>query len=138
MKSLIFLLSLIGFTACQTSTAQTSTNEPPAKFAVHSEIMDAPKLARNVAIGNKSVTACYDQCQTQIILNYCGQAIIEKPGQSPEVYSAQVFQIMPGVWTADLGAGQYVNLFTESGSCQMDIAGQFQVLIPASNLPGKE
>lgn len=139
MKGFLFLLlSLIGFTACQTSTAQTSTNEPPAKFAVHSEIMDAPKTARNVAINNQGVTACYQNCDVQIMLNFCGQCIIERPGQSPDVYAAEVFQIMPGVWTADLGAGQYVNLFTESGTAQMDIAGEFQVLIPASNLPGKE
>lgn len=132
MKSFYFLLLLTGFTACQTSTAQTST------FAVHAEIMDAPKTARNVAIGNKSVTACFDQCQTQIILNFCGQAIIEKPGQSPDVYAADVFQIMPGVWTAQIEGGQYVNIFAESGAAQLDIAGQFQVLIPAPNLPVKK
>lgn len=131
MKGFLFLLLLLtGFTACQTSTAQTSANEPPAKFAVHAEIMDAPKTAQNAAINTNGVTACYNGCDVQILLNFCGQCIIERAGQSPEVYAAQVFQLQPGVWTADLGAGQYVNLFTESGTCQMDIAGQFQVLIP--------
>lgn len=132
MKSNLFLilLSLIGFTACQTSTAQTSTSEPPAKFSVHAEVMQ-PTTARNVAINNKSVTACFQNCDVQILLNFSGQCIIERTGQSPDVYAAQVFQLEKGVWIAHIDGGQYVKLFTESGTAQLDIAGQFKVLIPA-------
>ena len=138
MKGIAILIFLAyGFSSCQTSTAQSSTNETPAKFTVHAEIMPL-ETAVNVAVGNQSVTACFDQCRLQITLNFCGQALIEYPGKSPDVYPAQVFQLQPGVWLADLGAGQYVKIFAATGTAQMDIGGEFQMLIPASNLPVKE
>lgn len=127
MKFALFIISV--FAALATSCSNAS-GQPRQNFSVHAEIM-APetspiKTAKNVAIGNQGVTACFDACQTQVTLNFCGQVLIEYPGQSPDVYAAKVFQLEPGVWTAEIPGGQWVTLYAESGTVQMDIDGQFR------------
>jgi len=137
MKSFfIFTLTLLTLTSCSDLPAQTETyiSETVAttttRFAVHSEIMPAeasnPVTAQNVAVNNYSVTACFDDCQTQITLNYCGQAVIEFPGKEPQVYAAKVFQIEPGIWLAEIDGGQWCKIYAESGTAQIDIAGEFR------------
>jgi hypothetical protein len=121
---------LAAFAAFATSCSNAN-GQPSPTFTVHAEIMapetPAPiKTARNVAIGNQGVTACFDSCYTQITLNFCGQALIEFSGQSPDVYAAKVFQLEPGVWTAEIDGGQWVTIYAETGNAQCDIGGQFR------------
>lgn len=128
MKVYIFLISIVAAlaTSCQSASGQTFTEN---RFNVHAEMMaEQPRqiTAKNVAIGNQGVTACFNSCQTQVTLNFCGQVLIEMPGQSPEVYPAKVFQLESGVWTAEIPGGQWVTLYAESGTVQMDIAGEFR------------
>jgi hypothetical protein len=128
MKFALFIISIVAAlaTSCSNASGQTFTEN---RFSVHAELMaEQPRqiTAKNVAIGNQSVTACFDNCQTQITLNFCGQVLIEMPGQSPEVYPAKVFQLESGVWTAEIPGGQWVTLYAESGTVQMDIAGEFR------------
>jgi hypothetical protein len=128
MKFALFIISIVAAlaTSCQSASGQTFTENT---FAVHAELMGEPirqRTAQNVVVGNQGVTACFDACQTQVTLNFCGQALIEYPGQSPEVYAARVFQLESGVWTAEIPGGQWVTLYAESGTVQMDIAGEFR------------
>ena len=128
MKVYIFLISIFAAlaTSCSNASGQTFTEN---RFNVHAELMAEPMrqhTAKNVAIGNQGVTACFNSCQTQVTLNFCGQVLIEMPGQSPEVYPAKVFQLESGVWTAEIPGGQWVTLYSESGTVQMDIDGQFR------------
>ena len=131
MKFALFLISIVATlaTSCSNASGQTGQTFAENGFAVHAELMAEPMrqhTAKNVAIGNQGVTACFDNCQTQVTLNFCGQVLIEMPGQSPEVYPAKVFQLDPGVWTADVEGGQWVTLYAESGTVQMDIGGEFR------------
>lgn len=133
MKSIfLFTLTLLTLVSCSDLPAQTSTAEPTAQamFAVHTEIMPRvasnPTVARNVNVGNSSITACFDYCQTQIILIYAGQAVIEFPGKDPQVYAARVFQIEPRVWLAEIDGGQWVKIYAETGTASLDIAGEFR------------
>jgi len=131
MKVYIFLISVFAAlaTSCSNASGQTGQTFAENTFAVHAEMMGEPirqHTAKNVAIGNQGVTACFNSCQTQVTLNFCGQVLIEMPGQSPEVYPAKVFQLESGVWTAEIPGGQWVTLYSESGTVQMDIDGQFR------------
>ena len=131
MKVYIFLISIVAAlaTSCSNASGQTGQAFPESRFNVHAELMgEQPRqrTAKNVAIGNQGVTACFNSCQTQVTLNFCGQVLIELPGQSPEVYPARVFQLESGVWTAEIPGGQWVTLYAESGTVQMDIAGEFR------------
>lgn len=124
-----FEFCLFAIVATMATACSNASGQPRQNFAVHAELMAEPirqQTARNVAIGNQGVTACFDACQTQVTLNYCGQVVIEFPGQSPEVYPARVFQLEPGVWTAEIPGGQWVTLYAETGTVQMDIAGEFR------------
>lgn len=128
MKFALFIISIVAAlaTSCQSASGQTFTEN---RFNVHAEMMaEQPRqrTAQNVVVGNQGVTACFDNCQTQVTLNFCGQVLIEMPGQSPEVYPAKVFQLESGVWTAEIPGGQWVTLYAESGTVQMDIAGEFR------------
>ena len=131
MKFALFIISVFAAlaTSCQSASGQTGQTFNENRFNVHAELMAEPMrqhTAKNVAIGNQGVTACFNSCQTQVTLNFCGQVLIEMPGQSPEVYPAKVFQLEPGVWTAEIPGGQWVTLYAESGTVQMDIDGQFR------------
>jgi hypothetical protein len=131
MKVYIFLISIFAAlaTSCSNASGQTGQVFTENRFNVHAEMMaEQPRqiTAKNVAIGNQGVTACFNSCQTQVTLNFCGQVLIEMPGQSPEVYPAKVFQLESGVWTAEIPGGQWVTLYAESGTVQMDIAGEFR------------
>jgi len=97
MKVYIFLISVLAAlaTSCSNASGQTGQTFTENRFNVHAEMMaEQPRqiTAKNVAIGNQGVTACFNSCQTQVTLNFCGQVLIEMPGQSPEVYPARVFQ----------------------------------------------
>lgn len=126
MKSIFFLFAVALCYGCSDATGQSS---PPkvteTVFEARTSNMMPPE-ARNVYVGSQSVAACYNQCQTQITLNYCGQAIIEKPGISPDVYAAQVYQIAKGQWIAEIEGGQYVRINSITGTAQMNIAGEYQ------------
>jgi len=131
MKVYIFLISVFAAlaTSCSNASGQTGQTFTENRFNVHAELMAEPMrqhTAQNVVVGNQGVTACFNSCQTQITLNFCGQVLIEMPGQSPDVYAAKVFQLEPGVWTAEIPGGQWVTLYSESGTVQMDIDGQFR------------
>lgn len=109
-----------------------ASGQPQNTFTVHAEIMggDSRKLetAANVAVNAKSVIACFSQCQTQITLLYSGSVMIEREGKEPVKYTADVFQLEPGVWVGEIQGGQWVKIFAQSGSAQMDIDGQFIAL----------
>jgi len=131
MKVYIFLISVFAAlaTSCSNASGQTGQTFTENRFNVHAELMAEPMrqhTAQNVVVGNQGVTACFNSCQTQITLNFCGQVLIEMPGQSPDVYAAKVFQLENGVWTAEIPGGQWVTLYSESGTVQMDIDGQFR------------
>jgi len=136
MKVSILFLTLSLAYGCSNVSGQTEMayNPPINAFAVHAETMGANATkrpqARNVVIGNNGVMACFDTCTTQVFLNFCGQVVIEIPGKDPDVYAARVFQLDPGVWTAEIDGGQYVNLYAESGTVKMDIAGEFRAFTP--------
>lgn len=122
-------LLLLIFAASLNLSGQT------ANFAVHALINGATdempvktkSAARNVLVGNSAVTSCYDRCDTQFILSYSGKAFLEFPGKQPEQVSADVFQIEPGVWVAELGAGQYIRINSVTGVTTIDRDGQFRL-----------
>ncbi len=131
MQILFYALTILAFASCEMANGQ----QPSNTFAVHAEIM--PRMtnqAKNVAINPQSITACFDGCDKQVTLLFSGSVRIEREGKEPEVYQADVFQLQPGEWLADMGAGQYVKIYSESGTVQMDVAGEFQALIPARSL----
>ncbi len=109
-----------------------ASGQPQNTFTVHAEIMGdethKPATAANVAVNSQSVTACFDDCNTQVTMLYAGLVMIEREGKEPVKYPAQVFQLEPGVWLADIEGGQWVKIFAHTGSAQMDIDGQFIAL----------
>lgn len=119
-------------------TALTScTGQSPYTFSVHAEIMGAstiydapdretekPMTASNISIGTQSVYAYYHNAE--FILSYCGKVFIETGGKAKEL-TADVYQIEPGVWIAELAGGQYVKVFTKSGNANVDLDGEFRV-----------
>ena len=132
MQILFYAIALLAFASCEMANGQQPATNT---FAVHAEIM--PRMAnhaKNVAINPQSITACFDGCDIQVTLLFSGMVRIEREGKEAEVYRAEVFQLQPGEWLADLGAGQYVKIYSESGTLQMDIAGEFKTLIPARSL----
>ena len=129
MKSLFFLFFAALIYGCSDAKGQ-QTNQA---FSVHAEIMppETPEpTAKNVKVGSQSVSACFQNCDLQITLNYCGQALIERYGKSPEVFAAKVFQIEQGAFLAEIEGGQYVKVYSKTGVVQMDIAGEFSVHVP--------
>lgn len=115
--------------ACQQTTDTTNT------FAVHAEIMgaatEAPqdsvpkvKTASNISVGTESVYAYYNEAE--FILKYCGEVYIEINGNPRVPIPAKVFQIEPGTWVAEIQGGQYVKVFSKSGTTNMDVDGEFR------------
>lgn len=115
------------------------TGQNPETFTVHAEIMGAPSFydaparemetapatARNISIGTKSLYAYYDNAE--FILSYCGEVFIEASGQDGKTVPADVYQIEPGVWIAEIPGGQYVKVFSESGNTNTDLDGEFRI-----------
>lgn len=117
--------------ALATGACQNSEN-----FAAHAEIMAAytgyekpepvkPKTASNVVVGAESVWVFHSDAE--FVLAYCGEVTVEMNGKQNEPVEASVFQLEPGVWVAELGAGQYIKVFAASGVTNCDIDGEFRV-----------
>lgn len=127
-----FTLFVLIFTATFSLSGQT------ANFDVHAFINGADdetpvkkqSTARNVMAGNSAVTACYQNCNVQFTLSYCGEALTEYPGKDRQQVKADVFQIEPGIWIAELGAGQYIKVNSLTGVTTVDVDGEFRVFAP--------
>lgn len=122
------LLAALANGSCQNSDTTT--------FAVNGEIMGACsddettavaptiKPAPNITVGTKSVYAFYENAE--FILNYSGQVFIEKDGKQNEPIPAKVFQLEEGVWLAEIAGGQYIKVFTKTGTTNVDLDGEFR------------
>ena len=132
---------IAAFAALLIAAALASCDSATGQIANTQLCQEKPKSASNVTVGNKSVSACFEQCDVQFTLNFSnstvqdsvsetGSAVIELVGKEREMFPADVFQLQPNEWIADLGSGQYVKIFAESGFAQMDIGGKFSVFIP--------
>jgi len=123
------LIAALAPGACQQTPDSTNT------FAVHAEIMGAgteaaqdsvPKIktASNIRVGTESVYAYYNEAE--FILKYCGEVYIEINGNPCVPIPAKVFQLEPGTWVAEIAGGQYVKVFSKSGTTNMDVDGEFR------------
>ncbi len=114
----------------------TGACQNPENFAARAEIMAAstgyekpeperPRTASNVVVGPQSVWVSH--ADAEFVLAYCGEVTIEMNGQQNEPVEASVFQLEPGVWVAEIDGGQYVKVFAETGTTNIDVDGQFRV-----------
>lgn len=130
ITTVLLLFAALTSATCQNpiASAQTFTVHAEIMSVTHSDPAPAPlaiKAARNIAIGTESVYAYYDNAE--FILKYCGEVYIELDGKPRENIPAKVFQLEPGVWVAEIDGGQYVKVFAETGTTNIDVDGQFRV-----------
>ena len=84
--------------------------------------------APNVYVGSKTVSACYQDCNVQFMINFRGELIAECDGIS-RCYPAETFQIEPGVWVADSG-DIYARIDQKDGTTQTNIPGFDSLYLP--------
>lgn len=128
IATIALLIAALAPGACQQISDSTNT------FAVHAEIMggtEAPqdsvpkiKTASNISVGTESVYAYYNEAE--FILKYCGEVYIEINGNPRVPIPAKVFQLEPGTWVAEIQGGQYVKVYSKSGTTNMDVDGEFR------------
>ena len=110
MKQLFFLS--LAFAACDTSV-QVEPVTPRSAFASQ-RIQTAP----NVAVNRHSVVALYPEQDTQFTLQFNQCAVIECNGRMERV-DAEVFQLSPTVFLAQIGPGEYIRINAESGRTEI-------------------
>ena len=132
---ILFAAGLLAIFAASCSNVSGQSDAPTSQTIVRAETMphdsEIPETAQNVKVGYKTVSACFDQCRTEIILSYSGRAVIEYPMGDSTTYAANVFQIEPGIWVAEIQGGQWIKIYSKTGTAEIDIDGQFRVFSPA-------
>ena len=115
MKQLLFIFAV---------TLASCNNEPPPSVAFAS-VVTPPHVERaaNCNITNKAATATYFSPDVSFSLRFDQYAVIEMDGKT-ELVSADVFQIAPGVFVAQMPEGDFVRVNTVSGTTSAKIGGK--------------
>lgn len=107
--------------------AQTRQDTPFVGASL--DIPDAPPTylpALNVSIGSVCIMAYYPYAE--FILSYCGEATVEVDGET-STFDAEVYQIEPGVWVACATNGDYIKVYSATGTTEVGFSGEQRTFI---------
>lgn len=117
------IMSALAFATLLSCNAQTPRDMPMVGATL--DIPDCPTPppapALNVTIGWWNVQAYYPYAE--FILSYCGEATVEVDGET-RTFEAEVFQFEPGVWLACAANGDYIKVYAQSGTTEVEFSGE--------------
>ena len=128
MKFSIFyvLVSLTASVAVGTIQRKQITANPIAPVI--------PATHYNVTFGPKTIVAAYPVAGIDFTLKFSGMVAI---GSDSGLYirDADVFQLSPNEWTADMGEGKFVTVNVATGETNYNIDGKPHTLCPEVSNP---
>lgn len=122
------IMSALAFATLLSCNAQTPRDMPLVGATLVGATLDIPDCpppppppALNVSIGWLAVQAYYPYAE--FILSYCGEATVEVDGET-RTFEAEVFQFEPGVWLACAANGDYIKVYAQSGTTEVEFSGE--------------
>ena len=82
--------------------------------------------ALNVAVGPQNIVAAYPRTGIDFTMKYHPGTLFIGTESGLRIIDAEVFQVSPTAWTADVGDGQYVTIDAATGEAWAYIDGEFR------------
>lgn len=110
-------------------TLLTSCCQKPGPVMHSTQSAPSERTSINVYIQSDRLWAYYKQPAAQFTLYFCNEAQIEVDGYIQTV-AAQVFQIGPGEWVAEMADSNYIRLNIRTGVAETKIKGITRIFAP--------
>ena len=94
----------------------------------------APATHYNVTFGPKTIVAAYPVAGIDFTLKFSGAVAIGSD-IGLDIRDAEVFQLSPDEWTADMGEGKFVTVNVATGETTYNIDGRPHTLCPEVSNP---
>ena len=93
-----------------------------------------PVTNYNVSFGPKTIVAAYPVAGIDFTLKFSGTVAIGSDN-GLDIRDAEVFQLSPNEWTADMGEGKFVTVNVATGETTYNIDGRPHTLCPEISNP---
>lgn len=106
--------------------AQTTQGTPFVEASLDAPQQPIVPHSLNVSIGTVCIMAYYPYAE--FILSYCGEATVEVDGET-STFDAEVYQIEPGVWVACAANGDYIKVYSSTGTTEVGFSGEQRTFV---------